>query len=141
MTLTAYDVAQRFVGVKETPGATSTPLVLAMLQLDGAWPKDDAVPWCSAFVNFIAWLLRLPRSKSLAARSWLDVGVPIDIERARPGSDVVILSRDGGGHVGFFAGYDGKIVHLLGGNQSDAVNVTGFPASRVLGVRRLEPVT
>lgn len=44
MNISAYDLAQRFVGVKETPGLHSTPLVLAMLQLDGAWPTDDAVP-------------------------------------------------------------------------------------------------
>ncbi len=137
MNITAYDLAQRFVGVKETPGATSTPLVLAMLQLDGDWPKDDAVPWCSAFANFIAWLLRLPRSKSLAARSWLQVGRPISLEEATPANDVVILSRAGGGHVGFFAGLQDDDVLVLAGNQSDAVNVSVFPRDRVLGVRRL----
>jgi uncharacterized protein (TIGR02594 family) len=135
--MTAFDLAQRFVGVKETPGATSTPLVLAMLQLDGDWPKDDAVPWCSGFCNFVAWLLRLPRSKSLAARSWLEVGRPITLEEARAESDIVVLERDGGGHVGFFAGLANEQVLLLGGNQKDAVNVSAFPRARVLGVRRL----
>lgn len=137
MNITAYDLAQRFVGVKETPGATSTPVVLAMLQLDGDWPKDDAVPWCSAFTNFIAWELRLPRSKSLAARSWLQVGRPIDLEHAMAENDIVVLERDGGGHVAFFAGLEGENVLLLGGNQHDAVNVSPFPRSRVIGVRRL----
>lgn len=141
MTISCFDLAQRFVGVKETPGAASTPIVLAMLQLDGDWPKDDSVPWCSGFCNWIAWLLRLPRSKSLAARSWLDVGRPIQLDDAQPQNDVVILSRDGGGHVGFFAGLegprDGRRVLILGGNQSDAVTVSAFPIERVLGVRRL----
>lgn len=138
MNVTCFDLAQRFVGVKETPGATSTPLVLAMLQLDGAWPKDDAVPWCSAFTNFVAWLLRLPRSKSLAARSWLQVGRPIELEEAQPDNDVVVLERDGGGHVGFFAGLEGDDrVLILGGNQHDGVNVSAFPRAHVLGVRRL----
>lgn len=142
MTVTAFDLAQRFVGVKEAQGAASTPIVLAMLQLDGDWPKDDAVPWCSAFVNFVAWLLRLPRSKSLAARSWLTVGRAVSLEDARPGSDIVVLERDGGGHVGFFAGVErgitGDVVHVLGGNQHDAVNVSAFAKARVLGIRRLE---
>ena len=137
MNITAFDLAQRFVGVKETSGATSTPIILAMLTLDGDWPKDDAVPWCSAFTNYIAWLLRLPRSKSLVARSWLDVGRPILLEDASAGHDVVILSRDGGGHVGFFAALHGNDVLLLGGNQHDSVSVSAFPRNRVLGVRRL----
>ncbi len=138
MTITAFELAMRFVGVKETPGATSTPLVLAMLQLDGAWPTDDAVPWCSAYANWVAWLLRLPRSKSLAARSWLGVGRPVALTEARADSDIVVLERDGGGHVGFFAGLEGENVLILGGNQHDAVNVSAFPVARVLGVRRLE---
>lgn len=137
MQVSAYDIAQRFVGLKETPGATSNPAILAMLQLDGTWPKDDVVPWCSAFANWVAWLLRLPRSKSLAAKSWLAVGRPIPLEQAEAFNDVVVLTRDGGGHVGFFAKLDGANVWILGGNQSDAVSVAPFPKNRVLGVRRL----
>lgn len=137
MDVTAYSLAQRFVGVKEISGTTSNPLVLAMLQLDGDWPKDDSIAWCSAFVNFVTWLLRLPRSKSLAARSWLTVGIPVTLETARPAFDVVVLSRDGGGHVGFFAALEGDNVQLLGGNQYDSVNVSVFSRAHVLGVRRL----
>lgn len=153
MNVTAFDLAQRFTGIKEVPGAVSNPGILAMLQLDGAWPKDDSVPWCSAFTNYIAWLLRLPRSKSLAARSWLAVGRPISIKDALAENDVVILKRGGGpgadvlqapGHVGFFAGVHnpgnvtgGARVLILGGNQSDSVSVAPFKYADVLGVRRL----
>lgn len=148
MRITAFDIAQRFVGVTETPGLTATPQILAMLRLDGAWPSDDSVPWCSAFTNWIAWLLRLPRSKSLAARSWLEVGRPVSLEQAEPGFDVVVFSRgkgkqpdasviDAPGHVGFFAGVEGDNVLSLGGNQGDSVSVARFPKARVLGVRRL----
>lgn len=148
MTITAYDIAQRFVGMKEVAGSAANPAILAMLKLDGEWPKDDAVPWCSAFANYVAWLLRLPRSKSLAARSWLTVGTPVDLMQARAGFDVVVLQRGDGvqpsadvikapGHVGFFAGIEGDRVLVLGGNQGDAVTVAGFPRARVLGVRRL----
>lgn len=63
MNITAFDLAQRFIGIKEVPGSTSNPQVLAFLRLDNAWPDGDDVAWCSAFVNYIAWLLRLPRSK------------------------------------------------------------------------------
>lgn len=146
--LTAFELAQRFVGMKEAEGAASNPQVLAMLRLDQEWPKDDETPWCSSFVNWITWLLRLPRSKSLAARSWLSVGLPIALEQAEVGFDVVILKRGGAqqpgpevidapGHVGFFAGVSEGKVQLLGGNQGNAVSLAAFPRENVLGVRRL----
>lgn len=147
-TVSAFDVAQRFVGVKEVAGTASNPLVLGMLRLDSEWPTGDDVPWCSAFVNFITWLLRLPRSKSLAARSWLAIGKAVTLANAEAGFDIVILKRGGidepgpevikaPGHVGFYAGrQDGRVL-VLGGNQSDRVCLESFPESRVLGVRRL----
>jgi uncharacterized protein (TIGR02594 family) len=147
MNVTAYDIASRFIGTKEVEGPMSNPLVLAMLKLDDPWPQDDEVPWCSALVNFVCWLLRLPRSKSLRARSWLTVGTPIGLPFARPGYDVVILSRganppgpdviDAPGHVGFFAGTEPSRIWLLGGNQSNEVNLSRYPEARLLGIRRL----
>lgn len=146
----AYTIATRFVGIKEVPGQPSHPLILGMLKLDSDWPEGDEVPWCSAFMNFVAWLLRLPRSKSLLARSWLGIGWPIPLEEAKPGFDVVILSRtvDGEeppgpenltapGHVGLFAGTDGRNILILGGNQSNGVNVSAYDKGRLLGIRRL----
>ena len=44
-----------------------------MLRLDQQGPENDEVRWRSAFMNYITWLLRLPRSKNLRARSWLIV--------------------------------------------------------------------
>jgi uncharacterized protein (TIGR02594 family) len=146
MEISLFDIAQRFVGTEEVPGVASNPLILAMLQLDYKDTANDEVPWCSAFVNFCAWLLRLPRSKSLAARSWLTVGTPVTWNEARVGYDVVVLARgddppgaevlNAPGHVGVFAGL-GNDIYVLGGNQGDAVSVAGFPVGRVLGVRRL----
>jgi uncharacterized protein (TIGR02594 family) len=146
--ITAFGLAQRFVGLREIQGPMSNAHVLAMLRLDSTWVTDDAVPWCSAFLNYIAWLLRVPRSKSLAARSWLKVGTPIPVRAARSDWDVVVLARGDGeqpgpdvfdapGHVGFFAGLEPGQVLVLGGNQGDEVSVAPFPLGRVLGVRRL----
>jgi uncharacterized protein (TIGR02594 family) len=140
--LTAFDLAQRFVGMKEVSVKMSNPAVLSMLQLDSRWATDDSVPWCSAFTNYIAWLLRLPRSKSLRARSWLGVGRSINLIDAQVGFDVVILNRggvpdpgvlDSPGHVAFYAGHQ----QMLGGNQGDAVSVISFNPKDLLGVRRL----
>ena len=148
MEVTAFGLAQRFVGLRELHGPLSNAHVLAMLRLDHTWVEGDHVPWCSAFLNYVAWILRLPRSKSLGARSWLKVGTPIPLAAARPGWDVVILARgegeqpgpdvvDAPGHVGFFAGLEQGRVLVLGGNQGDEVSVAPFPVARVLGVRRL----
>lgn len=149
--ITPLGLAQRFVGIRETVGPDSNPQILAMLRLDDEWPKTDATPWCSAFVNYIAWLLNLPRSRRLNARSWLAVGQPVPLDQARPGFDVAVLTRgkppqpgpeklDAPGHVGFFAGFAGinrsKIL-VLGGNQGDTVSIAEYPAERLLGVRRL----
>ena len=153
MNITALELAQRFIGIKEVNGSVDNPQILSMLRLDNSWPDHDEVAWCSAFVNYVAWLLRLPRSKSLAARSWLEVGTPIDIEEAKPGFDVVIIKRkasDPGpevikfqGHVALFSAYkgDGRI-WMLGGNQSNSVTLNSYDYGRLLGVRRLytEPV-
>jgi uncharacterized protein (TIGR02594 family) len=153
--ITAFDLAQRYIGVREISGAKHHPLVVWWLSLCGLKDQPDETPWCSAFVNGIAWELRLPRSNSAAARSWLKVGVPVAPRDAVAGFDVVILRRGEGdqpgpevtsgapGHVGFFAGWDtpGGRVLVLGGNQGDEVSVDGFGAARILGVRRIAGVS
>lgn len=149
--MTTFQLAERFVNTKEVAGLSDNPLIVAMLRLDNPGITHDEVAWCSAFVNFICWMWRLPRSKSLAARSWLGIGEVIQLREATVDPPcVVILKRGEGeqpgpevlaapGHVGFFAGADfaAKMVSLLAGNQSNSVNVQTFPISRILGVRRL----
>jgi uncharacterized protein (TIGR02594 family) len=148
MNVTAFSIGQRFVGLKEVAGSASNPLILAMLRLDASWVQDDQTAWCSAWLNWVCWLLELPRSRSLAARSWLTVGRSIALTDAQPGFDVVVLSRgkqpqpdatvlQAPGHVGFYAGQDATSVQLLAGNQGDSVNVASFPKTRILSIRRL----
>lgn len=150
--VTAYDIAQRFVGIKEVEGSMSNPQILAMLQLDDVWPKDDSVPWCSAFVSYIAWLLgpTILRSQSLRARSWLNIGKPIVLAKARQGFDVAVFKRGIGnqpgpeiinasGHVGFFSYWfeENDRILILGGNQSNSVSLASYPVKDLLGIRRL----
>jgi len=145
----AFDLAQRFIGEKEITGSIDNPMILAMLKLDMAWPTNDEVPWCSAFVNYICWLARLPRSKDLRARSWLSIGEGVELERAEVG-DIVVLQRGTGpqpgvevidwpGHVGFYAGVAGDLIEVLGGNQSDSVKLSRYKKSTLLSIRRISP--
>jgi len=147
--MTPYDMALRFVGIKEAPGHVHNPMIVAMMQLSDRSIRDDETPWCSGFCNYCAWLLGVKGSRSLAARSWLSVGQPIPLQEAEPGFDVVILSRgtwrppatilSAPGHVGFFSAYNAstQTIDLLGGNQGDHVSIASYPRSRLLGVRRL----
>ena len=148
MDVSAFDIAQRFINIREVSGSVDNPQVMAMLKLDMSWPEHDEVAWCSAFVNYICWILRLPRSKDLRARSWLQVGVPVDIKLAKPGFDIVVLKRGGDnepgpevieakGHVGFFAGIEKRNVLVLGGNQGDSVSIAPYAKGRILSIRRL----
>jgi uncharacterized protein (TIGR02594 family) len=146
-----YAVAMRLRGIEEREGAKHHPFIQWALSLCG-WDLDtpDEVPWCSAFVNAIAFLLDRPMSKSAAARSWLNRGQAIALADAEPGDDIVILKRGRGpqpgpevtsgapGHVGFFAGAapDGKVL-VLGGNQGDSVSIAAFDRADVIGVKRL----
>jgi len=147
--MTPFELAQRFVGaITERPGVADHPFIVWCLSIVGLSDAHDEVPWCSAFVNAICWMLRLPRSKSAAARSWLGIGRAVALEDAIVGSDVVILARGSGeqpgadviqapGHVGFYAGHDVGSVSVLGGNQGNGISIARFHRSRVLGVRRL----
>jgi uncharacterized protein (TIGR02594 family) len=150
--VTAFDLAQRFVGVREMAGDDEHPLIQWGFMLCDGWTGNtpDEVPWCSAWLQIPCHMLSLPRSKSALARSWLRVGRAVALDSAQVGWDVVVLSRGKGqqpgpsnltapGHVGLFAGDEGAVgrIWVLGGNQSDSVSIAPYPASRVLGVRRL----
>ena len=142
--MTPFDLAQRFVGeIRELPGDQHHPFIQFAHMLCGLGSdQPDEVPWCSSFINAVCWLLRLPRSKSARARSWLEVGRAIELRDAIPNADIVVLKRGSSataGHVGFFAGRDQMTgtVYVLGGNQSNGVTVAPFKEVDVLGVRRL----
>lgn len=140
MSTNPLSVAKQFLAMGEVPGARDNTLILAMLQQDNSWVEHDEVPWCSAFVNFVAWLLNLPRSKSLAARSWLIIGIPVDLAQAQPGFDIVVFRRGANptqGHVAFFLDVVDDRVRVVGGNQGNKVSIASFPVEDVVGVRRL----
>ena len=140
MEVTPYSIAESFKYVTEEPGSgRDHPLIMAMLTLDHDWPEHDEVGWCSALPNFIHHMLGLERSKSLMAQGWLNHGKIISLPEARVGFDLVILSRSGNpewGHDGYYSGHSKNLIYLLGGNQSNGVNVVGCEINRLLGIRR-----
>lgn len=140
MEITAFELARRFEGLREIPGEEHNGFIVWAHSLCTMKATTDEIPWCSAWLNAICWMLDLPRTNSAAARSWLKVGKPIQYIQAEVGWDVVVLTRGDSriaGHVGFYAGNDEGKVLLLGGNQGNEVNVSAYSPSRIIGVRRL----
>ena len=134
-----YLKASEFIGLTEMPGEQHNPQILEFFQDIGHnWVQTDETAWCSAFVNYIALKCGCERSFKLDARSWLGVGEEI-IEPEL--GDLVIFWREHPnswkGHVGEFSGMDEKNIFCLGGNQSNRVNVSSYPRTRVLGFRRI----
>ncbi|WP_061931947.1 TIGR02594 family protein [Aureimonas sp. AU22] len=133
-----YQEARRLVGTREVPGQGSNPVIEDWAEGLGIPYRGDDIPWCGLFVAHCigATLPQEPLpAHPLGARNWARFGTPCD-----PGLGCVLVfwreSRASGkGHVGFYAGEDETGFYVLGGNQSDAVNVKRLPRSQFLGAR------
>lgn len=130
-------------GTHEIAGARHNPVIVGYFR-DAGFPdiKDDETAWCAAAVNAALERNGIPGSKSLAARSFEKWGVEADTPRI---GDVVVMwrgSRTGWqGHVGLYVRESATHVYVLGGNQSDALNVQAFPKGKVLCYRRPRGIT
>jgi uncharacterized protein (TIGR02594 family) len=140
-------------GVHEIAGAASNPTILAWADEVGTatksayadWAADyynaDAIPWCGLFVALCAVRAaqgrpeRMPEHKYLSALEWKNWGAPVLVKDALVG-DVGVSQRDGGGHVFLIVGEDPTHFHILGGNQSDQVNIVRKAKAEVVAVRR-----
>lgn len=131
--------ALRWLGVKEAPGPTTdNPAILAWAAFVGAdsYYKHDATPWCALFMSFVVKMATFPLpSDPLRALSWATFGTAVPRGQASLG-DILVMSRDGGGHVTMYVGEDATHYYGLGGNQGDCVCIAGFPKARISYVRR-----
>lgn len=135
--MTLLELATRFIGELPERAEGDNPFIQWCFEKTTLGSQPDETPWCSAFINGLCWILRLPRSKKANAISWMEIGIAPDI--ARPG-DIIILKRGTNplqGHVGVFAGYEDDKVLVIGGNQSNNVTLAKFPSVNVLGFRRI----
>ncbi|MBK8531074.1 MAG: TIGR02594 family protein [Flavobacteriales bacterium] len=128
-------IARAEIGVNEFPGPDHNPRVLEYFKTCTFKATTDETPWCSAFVN---WCITKSGSKgtdSAAARSWLTWGKSL----VDPVPGCVVVFKRGtsptSGHVAFFLEKRGTGILVLGGNQSNSVSITSYPADRVLGYR------
>lgn len=127
-------------GIKEKHGLEDHPDIIKYGKAVNLKIDHDEIPWCSAFACWCLETIGKNSTKSAAARSWLNWGV--ELQMPRPGA-ITVLSRGANptqGHVGFFLWESAKDSELfiLGGNQSDEVNISKYPTKNVLSYRWLK---
>lgn len=128
------------MGRVEFPGKKSNGWIVHYLQSVKLWAKSDNVPWCAGFVGWVLTSLGFRGSGSLMARSYLEWGQPVEEGDERPG-DIVIFWRKSkksrSGHVAFFCRFEGRFVHVAGGNQRDSTSVKEKRRDKILAIRRV----
>ncbi len=131
-----FDIAYAEIGAREVRGSGDNPRIVTYhctTSLDAPSASNDETPWCSSFVNWCVEKSGYAGTDSAWARSWLNWGRATN---SPVKGCIVVLSRlEGSGHVGFFISKTTTTIKVLGGNQSDAVNISNFPSSRLLGYR------
>lgn len=134
--------ALKHYGVLEKKGKGSNPNIIAWAKELGVsgWYTDDDIPWCGLFVGIVAKRCgygTLGAMTTLGAKNWLNWGVHVPIEQAMLW-DILVFSRPGGGHVGFYVGENNNNFLVYGGNQSNAVGFAWISKNRCVGVRKPE---
>ncbi len=126
------------IGVREIVGPQHSPVILRWAQEVGAAVlgiqiNDDETPWCGLFAARAMKEAGLAPAKIAArAAQWGPVGKwGRQLVGPRPGC-VLVFSRTGGGHVGFYVGEDATHFHVLGGNQSNSVSITRIAKSALV---------
>lgn len=135
-------IARLYDGLKEIPGPRHNQTIIRWLGNLMAWWNDDETPWCGVFVAHCMQESWLPFPKFyMRAKAWSDYGSLLRRDRLAPGA-ILVFDRAGGGHVGFYVGEDAGFYYVLGGNQSNAVNVMKLGKSRLVASRwpKGEPV-
>lgn len=133
----------KLLGVAEVVGRGSNKTIMswrdelkaAGVEIEGY--SDDDIPWCGLFAAIVT--LRRAGNASevvkdpLWARNW----EKYSSKSPKPSlGDVLVFSRDKGGHVGFYVGEDSSCYHVLGGNQKNTVSIASLLKGRMIACRR-----
>jgi len=105
-------IAKKERGVKEVVGMNDNPRIIEYHSVTTLRGTEDEIPWCSSFVCWCLQQAGYKHTKSAAAKSYLDYGLPCDMAIG----SIAVLTRKGG-------------------NQSDQVKTQQYPLSRVQATR------
>lgn len=126
--------ARQQIGVREIVGPKHSPVIMGWIQRLGAKVLgirvlDDETPWCGTFVAMCMFSAGIgAASIAVRASSWAIWGRELIAPRL---GCVLVFTRTGGGHVGFYIGEDATHFHVMGGNQGNAVSITRIAKSRL----------
>lgn len=124
-------------GTKEVVGKEHNPDILAwaeeIQEYVGVPYEADEVPWCGLVVGVSAERAGFnPPHLCIRAKEWEHWGVWSQTPKL---GDVMVFNRKGGGHVGLYVAEDDECYHVLGGNQSNEVNITRIVKNRLTVAR------
>jgi uncharacterized protein (TIGR02594 family) len=130
--------ALRHYGTLELKGKDNNPEITKWaIEVGGPVGRvytDDSIPWCGLFVAVVVKRCGyLVVKDPLWALNWGKFGQRIDSPML---GDIITFQRPTGGHVGFYVGEDDTTFHVLGGNQSDKVNIIRIEKGRAKAFRR-----
>lgn len=127
--------ARSLMGTKEIPGPKHNSWIVAQwAKLGASWFNDDETPWCGLFVAHCMQVAGQPfpaKGQFARALSWNAWGKPCGLILGA----VAVFGRAGGGHVGFLVGESADRLYVLGGNQSNSVNIMPISKERLVGLR------
>lgn len=131
-------IGKSYIGLKEVPGAESNEAIDAFFADAGFPGFHDDTAWCAAYLGAMLKRSGYPTLKSLTARDYLHYGIRLD--KPKVGAIAVLWResrRSWKGHVGFVVSinWEAKTFKILGGNQSDGVNIKTESFDQVLGWR------
>jgi len=125
------------VGVREIVGGKHSTIIMGWVRELGAKAlgikvNDDETPWCGTFAAMVMKKagLTLPLI-AVRASQWGRAGNwGRELLAPRPGC-IMVFTRNGGGHVGFYMGETKTHFRILGGNQSNSVSLAWIAKDRL----------
>lgn len=136
--------ALKLHGLKEIRGSKHSEEILDMAAYLGGVIEDfyteDEIPWCGLFTGYAIKKANFepPKNYSVVrARDYQSWGIPAPEPSF---GDILVFWRGKkhgrNGHVGFYVSEDPHAYHVLGGNQSNEVNITRISKERLIAARR-----
>ncbi|MBS7812335.1 TIGR02594 family protein [Roseococcus pinisoli] len=130
-------IALAEMGQKEIAGPASNPRILQYHAVTTLGAKSDEVAWCASFVSWVLKEAALPSVLSNgrgSARAADFATYGTKLEKPVLGA-IVVFSRVGGNHVGFYMGEDKGKWLILGGNQGNQVCIERYGLEKLIAIR------
>lgn len=131
--------ALELIGTKEIIGSINSKTIMSWakdLKIEKIYTNDE-IAWCGLFIAIVCERANvdtgITAKDALWALNWNKFGTKQKVAML---GDILTFKRNGGGHVGIYVGEDETCYHVVGGNQSNMVNITRIEKTRCAGIRR-----